>query len=124
MTYNTIDDYILSQDEFIRPVLQQVRDRILSVEPTLQQKLAWGMPSFALVKGKKSKYVMHFAANKHHLGLYVGALSEIPFADDIIANHATTKAAIQMPYDSIDFDLVERLTKYKLDLAKAGIESK
>lgn len=64
---NTVEAYIEAQDELVRPILEQVRNTIRNTLPNTKECISWGMPTF---KGKHN--IIHFAANKKHLGLYPG----------------------------------------------------
>lgn len=46
-----IDDYIARQSAFARPILLQLRERVHSACPEVDETLKWGMPSF-LYRGK------------------------------------------------------------------------
>ena len=63
----TIDEYILAQDESIRGQLQNVREAIRKGLPDAAEKISWSMPTWW-----DGYNVIHFAANKKHIGLYPG----------------------------------------------------
>ena len=42
----TIDEYILSQDENIRPKLNEVREILRSAIPDAEERISWSMPTY------------------------------------------------------------------------------
>ena len=63
----TIDEYINSQDEVIRDQLQCVREAIRDELPNATEKISWSMPTYW-----QGHNIIHFAAQKKHIGLYPG----------------------------------------------------
>ena len=60
----TIDDYILLQDENIRPKLNEVREILRSAIPDAEERISWSMPTYW-----KGQNLIHFAASKKHIGI-------------------------------------------------------
>ena len=88
----TIDAYISAQPKEIQPVLNAVRDTIRAALPDAEERMAWSMPTYW-----KEYNLIHFAANKNHLGLYAGAEAVDAFAGRL-AGYKTNKGTIQFPY--------------------------
>lgn len=63
----TIDDYILAQDENIRDQLRNVREVLRDELPNAIEKISWAMPTYW-----QGHNIIHFAAQKKHIGLYPG----------------------------------------------------
>ena len=63
----TVDEYILAQDEGIREQLRSVRTVLRGKLPDATEKIAWSMPTYW-----KDHNIIHFAAQKKHIGLYPG----------------------------------------------------
>ena len=72
----TIPDYILTQDENVRPVLQEVYACIRTAIPEAEERISWSMPTFW--KGRK---LIHFAAASRHIGLYPGSDAIVAVAE-------------------------------------------
>ena len=53
----TVDEYILAQDEGIRDQLQSIRSVLKSELPDATEKISWSMPTYW-----KGHYIIHFAA--------------------------------------------------------------
>lgn len=108
----TIDEYIGTQPEEIRPILVKACDTIRCAAPDAIEKISWRMPTFW-----QGENLIHFAAFKKHLGVYPGDLTLTPFAEKLAGYH-TTKGAIQFPYDKpIPYDLIAEITAFRVRAA-------
>lgn len=100
----TIDEYIDAQPSELRPCLAAVRQAIHTAIPDAEERIAWSMPTFW-----KGKNIIHFAANKKHIGLYPGEEAIIHFAEELQA-YKTNKGTLQIPYDDhIPLDLISQI---------------
>lgn len=88
----TIDEYISAQDEELQVYLLQVRKAIHEAIPEAEEKISWSMPTF-----RKQHNIIHFAANKKHIGIYAGTEAVIKFAEQLLP-YKTSKGTIQIPY--------------------------
>ncbi len=104
---NSIDEYIAAQSEDIQGYLYQVRDCISSVLPNVEERISWSMPTYW------SKHnIIHFAANKKHVGIYPGPEAIEHFADRL-TEYKTTKGAIQFPYNKpLPLELIADIAKW------------
>ena len=90
----TVDEYILAQDEEIRSQLQSVRQVLISQMPGVTEKISWSMPTYW-----KGCNIIHFAAQKKHIGLYPGPEAVEFFAEKLRqAGLKYSKGSIQIPY--------------------------
>jgi uncharacterized protein YdhG (YjbR/CyaY superfamily) len=104
-----VDEYIQSAPKDIQPRLTRLRAVILSVVPTAEEKISYGMPYFGY-KGR----LAYFSYFKHHIGLYV--------TPPVIENHAkelkeyvTAKATVQFPLDkNLPIALIKKLVKARV----------
>ena len=87
-----LDAYIAAQPEALQPILQAVLDTLRRTLPLATEKISWQMPTFC-----RKRNLIHFAAQKSHLGLYPGAAAMEHFAPRLNA-YKTSKGAIQFPY--------------------------
>ena len=62
----TIDEYILRQEESIRPTLVSIRNIIHEAIPEAEETIAWSTPTW-----KKKGNIIRFAVSKNHIGVYV-----------------------------------------------------
>ena len=49
----TIDDYILAQDESIRDQLRNVREVLRDELPNATEKISWSMPTYWIIQSRK-----------------------------------------------------------------------
>lgn len=107
---NPIDTYIQDSPETIQPILDRVRELVLSIDPDLTQTLSYGMPTFK----KNGKSVFRFAVHKNHLGIYPGTAAIVHFQDRL-HELKHSKGAIQMPYAlPLDLKLIEDILRFNL----------
>ncbi len=108
----TIDEYILSQDEGIRKQLQNVRAAIREELPDATEKISWSMPTWW-----KGHNIIHFAANKNHIGLYPGPEAVAFFAEKLDrAGCRYSKGSIRIPYsDHLPQDLIAEIAGWCRD---------
>jgi uncharacterized protein YdhG (YjbR/CyaY superfamily) len=106
-----IDDYIISQPAEIQNILNRIRETIQAAAPEAIEKISWGMPTFW-----QGKNLIHFYAQKKHIGIYPGALEQLP--DDLkkrLAGYTTTKGAIHFPYNKpVDYELLMNITRWRV----------
>ncbi|WP_455391085.1 iron chaperone [Frisingicoccus sp.] len=100
----TIDQYIEAQSEEVQPYLLKIRNAIHDAIPEAQERISWSMPTFW-----KGHNIIHFAANKKHIGLYAGEEAVIEFGD-MLKPYKTSKGTIQIPYkEPLPLDLIARI---------------
>jgi predicted N-acetyltransferase YhbS/uncharacterized protein YdhG (YjbR/CyaY superfamily) len=92
-----VDEYINAQPEHIRQDLRTVR---LMIKTALQihgvgEGMSWRMPTY-----RRGKNLIHFAAQKNHLGIYPGPEAIAQFAPRL-TKFKTSKGAIQIPYKDL-----------------------
>ena len=92
----TVEEYILAQDEEIRDQLQKVRKELLGRLPDATEKISWSMPTYW-----KEHNIIHFAAQKKHIGLYPGPEAVEFFSEKLDqAGLKYSKGSIQIPYSN------------------------
>ena len=105
----TVDEYILSQDEEIRGDLERVRNVLRAALPDAVEKISWSMPTWW-----KDHNIIHFAAAKKHIGLYPGPEAVTFFAEKLDqAGCKYSKGSIQIPYsDDLPLDLIAEIADW------------
>jgi uncharacterized protein YdhG (YjbR/CyaY superfamily) len=103
--FATIDDYISSFPEDVQIILEEVRRTIRNAVPTADETISYQIPTITL----NGKYLVYFAAWKHHIGLY-----PIPTADEAfeqeLAPYRAGKGTVRFPLRKpIPYDFIERL---------------
>ncbi len=103
-----IDDYIDAQPENLQPILKAVRETIKAALPEAQEKISYGMPTFW-----HRHNLIHFAAMKHHLGIYPGDGGVNAFIQEIEQRGLKySKGTIQFPFGKVDLELIERIAEW------------
>ena len=103
--FTTIDEYIGALPEDVADIIEDVRQAIRQAVPDAGERISYQMPTITL----DGTSLVHFAAWKHHIGLY-----PLPAADDALAReiapYNTGKGTARFPLDkAIPYDLIARL---------------
>ncbi len=116
---NPIDLYIEEQRAEIQEKLRDLQQMIMEVEPSFEQKIAWGMPTF-----RKRVNQIHFAAHKKHVGIYPGVAAMEGFAERL-KSYKSSKGAFQIPYErETDKELIQDIVRFNLQLNWSKIDKK
>lgn len=119
--FQSIDEYIATFPEPIQKMLQEMRATIKAAAPDAQEKISYQMPTFA-----QQRNLVHFAANKNHIGFYP-APSGIAAFEGELSNFKYSKGAIQFPIDQpLPLDLITRIVQFRVteNLSKAETKSR
>ena len=114
--FSSVDDYVGSLPEHVRPVMAGIRRCIRDAVPGIGETISYSMPTFVL----DGRPLVHVAAWKKHIGLY-----PLPPMDDDLAREVApyrgAKDAMHLPYDRpIPYALVERVVAVLLE-RRAGL---
>jgi uncharacterized protein YdhG (YjbR/CyaY superfamily) len=105
-----VDDYIANFPADIQMILEEVRNTIKNAVPEAEEKISYGMPSYKL-----KKVLVHFAAQKKHLGFYPTPSGIEQFKNDL-AGYDISKGTIRFPWGiPIPFDLIKRIVKFRVE---------
>lgn len=103
----SIEDYILQQEESLQPRLWEVYRVLKEALPDATEKLSWRMPTFW-----RGKNLIHFAAAKKHIGLYPGDRATAVFAEKL-AGFKTSKGSIQLPnHQPLPLELIGEIARW------------
>ena len=119
VSFNSIDAYIASFPEEIQKILQELRETIQRAAPDATEKISYQMPTFAL-KGN----LIHFAAFKHHIGLYPSPHGVDAFQAEL-ARYKGAKGSIRFPIDEpLPLGLIRKIVAFRVaeNLQKAEIK--
>ncbi len=110
LTYPTIDDYIAQFPGEVQDRLNTLRAVIHEEAPLAQEKISYGMPTFAQFGN-----VCHFAAFTHHIGFFPGANGVAQFLPEL-KDYNTSKGTIQFPFsEPLPLDLVRRIVRFRVE---------
>lgn len=99
----TIDEYILFQDEEKQADLYLLRQILQQTLPEAEERISWSMPTY-----RKNHNILHFAAAKKHIGFYPGPEAVEEFREDL-EKYSINKWTIRIPYGEIDIDLIKKI---------------
>jgi uncharacterized protein YdhG (YjbR/CyaY superfamily) len=122
MTPASIEEYIAGFAPDIQAILEQIRATIRAAAPEAEEAIAYRMPTF-----KQHGYLLFFAANKRHIGMYGNTTTAIERYRDELAAYVTPKGALKFPYDQpIPLDLIGKIVALRVeeDLASAKASTK
>ncbi len=106
-TFSTVDDYIATFPDGVRPVLQEVRERIHAAVPGLGETIRYGMPAFNLDAGT----LVYLGGWKQHISLYPITTVD-PSLEAEIAPYRAAKGTLRFPLRKpIPYDLIQRLVR-------------
>lgn len=115
----TIDDYLDQFPQDIQQKLTALRQVIRQQAPGATEKISYQMPTFY-----QTTNLVHFAAHKHHIGLYPGPDAITAFGEEL-AGYKTSKGAIQFPLDQpLPLDLIGRIVRYRVEATQPEHKSK
>lgn len=105
-----IDSYIQDCPPEVQARLYEVHSLIEAIAKDATQCISWGMPTF-----KMRENLVHYAHNKHHLGLYPGSEAIVEF-EDRLKDFKHSKGAIQFPYaKELPIKLIQDIVQYRVD---------
>ena len=105
----SVDEYIAAQDETIQPKLNEIRTVLRSALTDAEERISWSMPTY-----RKDHNIIHFAAQKKHIGLYPGPEAVAYFSGKLDqAGLLYSKGSIQIPYsDDLPLELIAEIADW------------
>jgi uncharacterized protein len=109
--FNSVEEYLASQDPTKERTLRSIIDFILTQFPELESKISWNVPTIH----RNGKYVVGLAAYKHHLTFSAWSPRIIEDFKVRLAKFVVWKNCFQIPVDwKIDRKLVRDLVRARL----------
>ena len=106
-----VKQYIDKQKSPQKETMKKLRILIQNIAPLAEEAMSYGVPAFKL----NGRLLVAYAAFKLHLGLYPEP-EIIKIFDKELKNYKTSKGAIQFNLNqTIPYDLIEKIIKYKYD---------
>ena len=110
-----IETYINACPLEVQARLIEVHSLIETIAKDATQCISWGMPTF-----KMGENLVHYAHNKHHLGLYPGP-EAIVFFEDRLKEYKHSKGAIQFPYaKELPLELIQDIVRFRIESVLAN----
>ena len=110
-----VDEYIETQSTTVQQLLQRVRVVIRGAVPDATEKISWSMPTY-----RQGRNLIHFAAQKNHLGIYPGEEAVKHFAPRL-TDYMTSKGAIRFPYEALGTEQLNLISEIAVWCGKQRI---
>lgn len=108
--FRTIDDYIGTFPKNVRVILEDLRQTIRDTIPGAEETISYQIPTFRL----HGKYVVYFAAWKHHLSLYPVPKGNEAFKN-VLSRYQTGKGTLRFSLDKpLPIRLIQKVVKYRV----------
>jgi uncharacterized protein YdhG (YjbR/CyaY superfamily) len=108
--FKSVDEYIASQPEAVRGVLQRVRSAIRKAVPEAEEVISYQIPAFKLHRSP----VLYFAGWKQHYSLYPAIDGVTAAFKDDLARYKVSKGTIRFPLsEPVPVKLIERIAKFR-----------
>ena len=106
---NNVDQYISTFPDIIRERLEQVRATVRAAAPEAEETIKYAMPTYVLHGN-----LIHFAAFKHHIGLYPTPNGIEAFKEEL-APYKSAKGSAQFPHDQpLPLELISKIVKFRV----------
>jgi uncharacterized protein YdhG (YjbR/CyaY superfamily) len=108
--YESMDGYIRSFPEHIRPILEEMRRTVQAAAPDATEAISYQIPTFKL----NGRNLVHFAAFSNHIGFYPTS-SGIRAFEGELASYSISKGTVRFPLgEPIPHDLVRRIVAFRV----------
>lgn len=106
-----IQEYIKSFPTETQHILQEIYRIVKKEAPKAQEKMSYGMPTFAL----NGRNLIHFAGYKQHIGLYPTP-SGITYFEDELKKYKHAKGTIQFQLNEpVPYDLIRKIVAFRVE---------
>ena len=119
--FKTVDEYLSSQPEAARVVLERVRSAIRKAVPEAEEVISYQIPAFRM----SGRVALWFAGWKQHYSLYpaIGGLAEA-FKKEL-APYELSKGTIRFPLSKpVPVRLIARIAKFRAKEAAGRAKAK
>ena len=108
--FHSVEEYIASQPDAVRQVLERLRSTIRKAVPRAEELLSYQMPGYKL----QGDPLLYFAAWKQHYSLYPATAQLVAAFQDELAPYEVNKSTIRFPLSApVPVKLIERLAKFR-----------
>ena len=106
----SVDDYIATQPEALRPKLEQVRDAIRRAVPEAVEGIGYRMPGYKL----HGKPMLYFAGFKEHYSLFAASGTFFAALEDELRVYELRKGTVHFQLTkSVPVKLISRIAKLR-----------
>jgi uncharacterized protein YdhG (YjbR/CyaY superfamily) len=110
-SFKSVDEYIASQPEAVRELLERVRSAIRGALPLAEEVISYQIPAYKL----EGSTVIYFSGWKQHYSLYPANRQLIAaFRDDLAPYEHNDKGTLRFPLAMpVPVKLIARLAKFR-----------
>src|SRR4030095_5812026 len=110
INFNSVNEYIASQTEAVKGVLERVRSTIRKALPRTEEVISYQMPTYKL----HGSPVLYFAGWKKHYSLYPATNQLVAAFKDDLAPYEVEKGTIRFPLSQpVPVKLIGRIAKFR-----------
>ncbi|WP_100003814.1 iron chaperone [Phyllobacterium zundukense] len=109
--FKSVDEYIATQPEAAKDILERVRNTIRKALPTAEEVISYQIPAYKL----RGAAILYFAGWKKHYSLYPANEQLVAFfKNDLAPYEVNNKGTIRFPLSRpIPLKLIERIAKFR-----------
>jgi uncharacterized protein YdhG (YjbR/CyaY superfamily) len=109
--FSSVDEYIASQPEALRMLLEDVRRAIRKTVPQADEVIAYRMPTYKL----NDRVLLHFAGWKRHYSLYpITEPIVSAFGKELAPYEVNEKGTARFPLSQpVPVKLIEKIAKFR-----------
>jgi uncharacterized protein YdhG (YjbR/CyaY superfamily) len=108
--FKSVDEYIASQPEAARALLELVRSTIRNAVPGAEELISYKIPAYKLHGGP----MLYFAGWKQHYSLYPAGDRLVAAFKDSLAPYKVNKGTIRFPLsEPVPVKLIERIARFR-----------
>jgi uncharacterized protein YdhG (YjbR/CyaY superfamily) len=108
--FRSVDEYIASRPEDVRPILERVRAAIQQAVPDAEEAISYQIAAFKL----HGRVMLYFAGWKDHYSIYPASDAMIEALGDDLAGRRVSKGTISFPLtERVPVQLIKRIAKFK-----------
>jgi len=109
--FKNIDEYIYSQTDEVKLILEKIRQIIQSVAPDALEIISYGMPAFKA----HGRMLVYFAGFKNHCSLFPANAGLIAKMETELKNYKTSKGTIQFEFNKpLPIALIKKIVKIRV----------
>jgi uncharacterized protein YdhG (YjbR/CyaY superfamily) len=108
--FKSVDEYIASQPEAARGLLERVRSAIRKAVPGAEETISYRIPTYKL----HGSPVLYFAGWRQHYSLYPATGRVVAAFQEDLAPYKISKGTIRFPLSQpVPVKLIERIAKFR-----------
>ena len=109
--FKTINEYIASQTDEAKLMLQKIREIVVEIAPDAEEVISYNIPAFKLC----GRVLIYFAGFKNHFSLFPANAGLIAAMKNELKNYKTSKGTIQFEFNQpLPISLIKKIVKIRV----------